>query len=160
MKNNDFIKELGYLGFTTRLKRISDALMHDGRRLYKSLEVEIEPNWFVIFKLLESNKKMTVTEIADSVKMAHPSVITITNKMLEKGFLISEKCNNDSRKRELSLSKKSIKNLPKYEKIWNAGIKAMEDVLKDIKGLEFIEAIEDKFQDKGFKNRTLKLLNK
>ena len=72
---NDFVKELGYLGFTMRLKRISDALMHEGRRLYSELDVDIEPNWFVIFKLLGKHGAMTVTEISERVLMAHPSVI-------------------------------------------------------------------------------------
>lgn len=159
MKENDFLKELGYLGFTTRLKRISDALMHDGRKMYKELTVEIEPNWFVIFKILLKYEKMTVTEIAEKIQMSHPSVIAITNKMLAKRFLISEKDKSDSRKRVLYLSEKSIKNMPSYQNIWNAGITAMEKALKGLDALEFISQIENRFNDFGFKERTLSQLN-
>lgn len=158
MENNDFVKELGYLGFTMRLKRISDAMMHEGRRLYSEMDVDIEPNWYVIFKLLKSRGPMSVTEIADSIMMAHPSVITIVNKMMEADYLISEKDKNDSRKRVLDLSERAIKKLPEYEKIWKGGEQGVEKALKGLNALELISAIEDKFFTKGFKERTLEQL--
>ena len=159
MGNNDFVKELGYLGFTMRLKRISDAMLHEARRLYSDLNIDIEPNWYVVFKLLESRGAMSVTEIADSIMMAHPSVITITNKMIDKGYLISEKDKTDFRKRVLDLSARSIKMLPEYEKIWAAGEQGIEKALKGLNALAFISAIENKFLAKGFKERTMKQLN-
>ncbi len=155
---NDFVKELGYLGFTMRLKRISDALMHEGRRLYSELDVDIEPNWFVIFKLLQSRGAMTVTQIAESVLMAHPSVITITNKMLNAGYLVSEKDSEDSRKRLLDLSDRAVKMLPKYEKIWDAGELGIEKALKGLDPLLFITEMENRFTRSNFKQRTLKEL--
>ena len=43
MKNDDFLRELGSIAATTRLKRISDALLHDGKRMYRELGMDIEP---------------------------------------------------------------------------------------------------------------------
>ena len=134
--------------------------MQEGRRLYNDLDVDIEPNWYVIFKLLNSRGGMTVTEIAESIKMAHPSVITITNKMINMKYLISEKDQNDSRKRVLQLSDKAIKNLPRFQKIWDAGQRGIEHALKDLDGLMFISTLEDRFYNKGFKERTLEQLKK
>ena len=156
---NDFVKELGYLGFTMRLKRISDAMMHEGRRLYSGLDVDIEPNWYVIFKLLKSRGAMSVTEIAESIMMAHPSVITITNKMMNAGYLVSEKSKEDSRKRVLDLSERSIKMLPEYEKIWVSGEKAIESAIGDTNAVEIITLLEDRFFNHGFRTRTLEQLN-
>ncbi|MBL4715159.1 MAG: MarR family transcriptional regulator [Bacteroidetes bacterium] len=158
MRKNDFVKELGYLGFTMRLKRISDAMMHEGRRLYSHLDVDIEPNWYVIFKLLKSRGAMSVTEISESIMMAHPSVITITNKMMDAGYLISEKDENDSRKRVLDLSVRASKKLPEYEKIWEAGESGVEKALEGLNALEFISILEDKFFSKGFMQRTIEQL--
>lgn len=160
MKNTDFVKELNYLGFTMRLKRISDAMMHEGRRLYSDLDVDIEPNWYVIFKLLKSRGAMSVTDIAESIMMAHPSVITITNKMINAGYLFSEKDKTDSRKRVLDLSSRAIKKLPEYEKIWAAGEKGIEEALEGLNALEFVSELEDKFFNMGFKERTLTQLDK
>jgi len=154
MNDNDFVKELGYLGFTMRLKRITDSMMHEGRRLYSELDVDIEPNWYVIFKLLKSRGGMSVTEIAESIMMAHPSVINITNKMANAGYLVSEKDKEDSRKRVLNLSDRAIKKLPEYEKIWESGEKGLEEALKGYNALEFITMLEDQFFGKGFKERT------
>lgn len=160
MDNQDFVRELEYLGFTMRLKRISDALTHGGRKLYSTLDVDIEPNWYVIFKLLKSRGGMTVTEIAESILLAHPSVISITNKMMDKGYLISEKDPDDSRRRILDLSDRAIKMLPEFEKIWQAGELGVEEALKDLNALEFITAMESRFSLKGFEERTLNELNK
>jgi DNA-binding MarR family transcriptional regulator len=43
-------------------------------------------------------------EIAQSIKMSHPSVINIINKMTSSGYIDSEKDTNDSRRRLLTLS--------------------------------------------------------
>ena len=53
MEQTDFLRELGSIAVVTRLKRVSDAMLHDGRRMYKDLGMDIEPNWFAIFRLLE-----------------------------------------------------------------------------------------------------------
>ncbi|MFT5567585.1 MAG: hypothetical protein ACI81Y_002539 [Glaciecola sp.] len=50
MEDKDFLKELGNMAFTTRLKRLSDVMLHEGRRLYTDLNVDIKPNWFVILR--------------------------------------------------------------------------------------------------------------
>lgn len=160
MEQNDFVKELDYLGFTMRLKRISDSLIHGGRKLYSALDVDIEPNWYVIFKLLKSRGGLTVTEIADSIMMAHPSVITITNKMMDKGYLISEKDPTDSRKRVLDLSDRSVNMLPQFEKIWEAGENGIEEALEGLDALNFLTELENRFTEQGFDERTLNKLNK
>ena len=87
MEEKDFLQTLGYIGFATRLKRISDAFLHDGRKLYKELGLDIEPNWYIIFKILKLEKKLSVTEIAEKVQMSHPSVITLTDNMIAAGYV-------------------------------------------------------------------------
>ena len=159
MENNDFLKELGYLGFTVRLKRLSDAMMHEGRRMYSELDIDIEPNWFVIFKLLKSRGQMSVMDISESIMLAHPSVIAITNKMIDKGYLNSEKDKHDSRKRVLDLSARAIKMLPEYEKIWKAGEDGIEKALSGLDALDLITTLENKYYNKGFAERTIKQLN-
>ena len=58
----DFVAALGYLTLSVRLKRISDTMVHSGRDMYKSLNLDIEPNWFLVFKLLKKYKSLSVTE--------------------------------------------------------------------------------------------------
>ena len=152
----DFVKELGYLGFTMRLKRISDTMLQEGRKLYAVLNVDIEPNWYVIFKLLKKTGPLSVTEIADKILLAHPSVITITNKMADAGYINSAKSKKDSRKRVLQLSPKAIKRLPEYERIWDSVEIGVQKALKGLNALDFIAELEKRFGESGFKDRTLK----
>ena len=160
MENKDFLSELGFLGFVTRLKRLSDSMLHDGRRLYKELGMEIEPNWYMIFKLLETQEELTITEIADKIQFSHPSIITIVNKMIKAGYLESDQCRVDSRRRLLSLSDKAKREMPKFEKVWGAGIATMKNMLNDIDALQLLETLEKRTLEKGFKDRTLDGLKK
>lgn len=151
----DFIAELGLLSFTTRLKRLSDAMIHDGRRMYKELGMDIEPNWFVIFRLLEKHGELTVTEIAEKIGFSHPSVISIVNKMIKADYLEENKCGFDSRKRLLKLTPKAIGKLPEFEKVWEAGVAGMKLMLTDLDANSFLDIVEQRVGDKGFKQRTL-----
>jgi DNA-binding MarR family transcriptional regulator/ribosomal protein S18 acetylase RimI-like enzyme len=154
----DFLTDLGFISFVTRLKRVSDAMLHDGRRLYKELGMDIEPNWFVVFKLLEKNGEMTVTEIAEQIGFAHPSVISIVNKMTRAGYLESRPCENDSRRRLLVMTDKAKRNMPEFERVWQAGVTGVKKMLADTDALDFLASLEQKINDKGFKERTLKSL--
>ncbi|MFY0607756.1 MAG: MarR family transcriptional regulator [Cyclobacteriaceae bacterium] len=156
----DFALELGCLGFTMRLKRISDAMMHDGRKMYKELGVDIEPNWYVIFRLLKLEGELSVMEIAERIQLAHPSVITLTNKMIKAGYITSTQCSIDNRKRLLTLTAKANKQMPQLEEIWNAGERAVIKALAGTNIMESLSIIEVRFGDKGFKDRTLEELNR
>ncbi|RED96604.1 MarR family winged helix-turn-helix transcriptional regulator [Marinoscillum furvescens] len=156
----DFALELGCLGFTMRLKRLADALIQDGKRMYKELGVDIEPNWYVIFRLLKREGEMSVTEISERIGMAHPSVIALTNKMMKAGYLSSNQCTDDSRRRLLNLSDKALEALPQLEEIWNAGERGVINALEGTNTMEILSLIEQRFSEKGFRERTIEELNK
>lgn len=155
MQEEDFLRELGVLAFTTRLKRISDKMLQDGKKLYKKLDYEIEPNWYVIFKILQKYGSLSITEIAQKIQISHPSVITMVEKMNAKGFLESVSDEEDQRKRLLSLSAKAINMLPVFEETWKAGVRGLDYLLKDTPILEILDKIEDGLNKKGFKERAL-----
>lgn len=157
---NDYIKNLEYLGFATRLKRISDMLMHDGRRLYKELGMDIEPNWYLIFNLLETRGELSVTDISEVLQFSHPSVITITNKMEKAGYLLSEKSASDNRKRVLRLSLKAKEDREKFAPVWAAATQGITEALEGLDALSFIDKLETRLQSKNFKQRAIESLHK
>jgi N-acetylglutamate synthase-like GNAT family acetyltransferase/DNA-binding MarR family transcriptional regulator len=157
---HDFLRELGLLSVVTRLKRISEAMIHDGRRLYKELGMEIEPNWYVIFRLLQKHGELTVMEIADKIGFAHPSVISIVNKMIKADYLEENKCGFDHRKRLLKLTPKAFQEMPEFERVWEAGTSGMKRMLTDLDMLNILDKIEDRIFESGFKQRTLNELEK
>lgn len=152
----DFVNELGYLGIAVRLKRLSEAMVHSGRQMYKALGKDIEPNWFLIFKLLKKYDKLSVTEMAAKLHFSHPSVITMVSKMEQAGYLISTVDKTDSRKKNFTLSQKAEDNLPEFEQIWEAGIEGVRKLFpEDSNFMDQLESLEILYSQKDFKTRTL-----
>jgi len=158
---SDFLRDLEYLGLSTRFKRISDKLLYGAKDLYKSEGLEIAPNWYLIFYILKERKTITMSEIAELTQLSQAAIIKIINKMKAKGYLVTTTDTNDSRKQQLHLSKKALKELPKLEKIWEAGRKTIRDLVNDDPVfLEKFKELELREQQMGFKERTLGHLDK
>ncbi|MBI0397093.1 MarR family winged helix-turn-helix transcriptional regulator [Cyclobacterium marinum] len=150
MKRND------HLTFTARLKRISDNLLYGAKDLYKTLNLEIEPNWHLIFLLFKEKNTLTITEIAEQLKISQPGVIKIVNKMKTKKYLKAEKDKKDSRIQLLKLTTKAKKELPKLEGIWSAGEKTIVDILdNNTEIFEHLDRIEIAISKSDYKERTL-----
>jgi DNA-binding MarR family transcriptional regulator/N-acetylglutamate synthase-like GNAT family acetyltransferase len=157
MKNQqkDFLQELGYLGFTMRLKRISDQLMQDGRKLYQSLGLNIEPNWYGVLLLLDKHGKLGVMEVADHLQLAHPSAISILNKMEKAGYLLAEKDPEDQRKRHISLTPMAQEKLAIHKKVWSAGTEAVRQLTAHTNLFADLRLFEEHYQQNDFADRTL-----
>lgn len=152
---DDFLKELGYLSMATRLKRVSDRMTHSGRAMYKSLGVDIEPNWYMIFRLLKKHESLSVTKMAQMLQFSHPSIISIVNKMIRNGYLESAKCAKDGRRQILKLTAKAHEKLPEFELLWDAGIKGVEKMMEDLDFLPLLEQLEERLAKADFMERTL-----
>jgi DNA-binding MarR family transcriptional regulator len=154
---DDFIDEISFYGLSARIKRLSDTLHREAREINSYLGFDIEPNWHLIFLSLK-NESLTVTEIAKQLQFSHPAVIKIINKMKAKGYIESVLDENDSRKNILSLTTKSLKLLPEFEKGW----KNIQSILEECSEENFIENI--KYFESSFKKESLveryKKLNK
>ena len=153
---DDFVHSLGYVSLAVRLKRISESMIHSGRHLYKSLGIDIEPNWYLVFLLLKKEKQLSVTEIAERIHFSHPSVISMVKKMRAKSYLESETDAMDSRRQLLSLSEKALKLLPELEQIWKDGAHGMEKMFgPDQNFLDQLKDLENKLRAQNFMQRTL-----
>jgi len=125
------MKQYNHLTLTARLKRISDNLLYCAKDLYKELNLEIEPNWHLIFLLFKEKEELTITEISEKLKISQPGVIKIVNKMKDKNYLKTEKDKKDNRSQLLKLTTKSRSELPKLEEIWLAGEKTISEILNN-----------------------------
>jgi len=157
--NNDFFKELGYLGLIARLKRLSDSILYSIRDLYKLENIDIEPNWHLVFLILKKHKTRTMSEIAESFHLSQPAIVKIINKMKKKGYIDIVKDTYDNRKRQLQLSQKAVSELPRFEKIWHAGQESIKEILEANQAfLDLLENFEQQIGQKSFKERVLKHL--
>ncbi|WP_242087047.1 MarR family winged helix-turn-helix transcriptional regulator [Aestuariivivens sediminis] len=140
----DYIKALGYRALDNRLKRISDRMAHDTRKFFKQIDIDVEPSWHLVFKLLRDHNRLTMVEIAEQLGYSHPSMVVMLKKMTAKGYIVSEKDPLDKRKQNLMLTRKSQNLLPELEHIWtcceNAIYKMLNEDLAIIKHLDRIEA--------------------
>ncbi|WP_288936184.1 MarR family winged helix-turn-helix transcriptional regulator [Flagellimonas lutimaris] len=152
--DNDFIKELGYKALDSRLKRVSDRMSRDIRKLYQELDVDVEPNWYLIFMLLQKKEKCSISYIAEHLGYAHPSIVVIVQKMSKKGYLKTEQDPLDKRKQVISLSAKANKLMPKLETLWCSCEKAILDILdNDLSILTYLDNIDLKLEKTSFHYR-------
>jgi len=157
--HSHFTHELGYLALAVRLKKIQEMMMHSARSLYKELDFDIEPNWYLIFLLLKKETELSVTQIAEHLNISHPSVVNIIKKMRERGFL--EICcdTKDYRRQLVSLSIKGSTSLPEFEKIWSTSEEVIKEAFADSSTfLDELATIEHYFNTQSYKERTLKKL--
>lgn len=150
----DFIRDLGYKALDSRLKRISDRMSHDVRKFYKEFGIDVEPNWYLVFMLLQKRGEISITDIAEPLGYSHPSVVIIVKKMADKGYLITKKDRTDKRKQIISLSPKAIDMLPQLEQVWDSCEKAILKLIsEDLTLFSYLDAIDQKLKNESFHNR-------
>ena len=150
----DFIKELGYRALDNRLKRISDRMSHDTRKFFKQIDIDVEPSWHLVFKLLREKNTLTMAEIAQQLGYTHPSMVVMLKKMTVKGYIVSEKDSVDKRKQNIKLTKKSNDLLPELEQIWNSCENAIYKLLnKDLSIIKHLDKIEASLKAIPFNER-------
>lgn len=155
-----YIESLGHLGFTLRLKRLADRCQEDGRRLYESLEMPLEPNWYAMLLLLRRSESQSVTQVAARLGMKHPSVIDAAKKMERAGLLSTEPDPADGRRRLLRLSDYARERMPEFEKVWEAFRDELSDLLKCTGDglLDGLRSVEENLVEKGLDRRVLQRL--
>ncbi|MEO0573361.1 MAG: helix-turn-helix domain-containing protein [Bacteroidota bacterium] len=152
----DIVKEIGIRGLATRLKRIADAMSHSARLMYKQLEMDMEPNWFLILNLIRDDKSISVMDIAKRMGFTHQSVHMMTAKMVKRGYLKPEKDGQDLRRTIFSLTLKARKVLPETEKIWDYGEEALLEIVEnDLAVLLKLEIIEKNLHERSFGERII-----
>jgi DNA-binding MarR family transcriptional regulator/N-acetylglutamate synthase-like GNAT family acetyltransferase len=155
----DFIKELGYLAIATRMKRLTERFMRGAIEVYQSFDIDFEPRWFALFYLLHSKPSpLSISEIAQSLKMSHPAVIQISQMLVKKELVESMQDDEDRRIRRLKLTDRGKKLASMLEPIWNdfeiATARMFEGTGIDI--LDAVQKIETELDKEGISERIIK----
>jgi DNA-binding MarR family transcriptional regulator len=158
--SDDFLKDLGFLGVTARLKRLSDTVSGSIRDLYKARGVDIEPGWHLVFLVLQERRQCTMTDLADAFRLSQPAITRMIGKMAKRGYLEVDRDQRDSRKKRIRLSRKARTRLPEFEKIWDAGQKAVRELFKsNMEFLQCLEKLEAEMEERSFEQRALNHLS-
>ncbi|GJM31015.1 MAG: hypothetical protein DHS20C18_00160 [Saprospiraceae bacterium] len=156
MKN---INEIGILACGTRMKRLYDLLVHDARALYAAHDLDLEPKWFTIIYTLSEEKEMTVTELSNSLGLAHPTIIQYVKELEKTDWVVSAKSKTDGRLRLVRLSKTARKKVPELTKIWDHMRQAFEEIGAEgqIDFWEGFNEFEASLLKKSFLDRVLEI---
>ncbi len=143
---SDFLFSLGPLGFSYRLRRLSDRLQDGARRLYDSRALSLEPNWHVLLIYLERWGPVSVTEVATALRVSHPAVIELARRMEAANLVETSADPADGRRRMLQLSAEARRRLPEFRRIWQVAGEELEALIEvtaggdALAGLAVIEA--------------------
>jgi len=155
----DYLQTLDLIGVTARIKRISDTLMHDARKVYEYLDLPIEPNWHLVFLLLKKEKQLSVTEISRALKFSHPAIINIIKKMKASGYVTTTTDSKDSRKQIVLLTDKAYEELPSLEAEWDK-IKIAVGTIFDNEFLAQLTKVEEKMNKSGLLDSVIEVKTK
>ena len=67
--DKDFVKDLGFLGVTARLKRLSDSISYSIKEMYKKQNIAFEPSWHLYILFLREYPLSSMTEISESLRI-------------------------------------------------------------------------------------------
>lgn len=138
----DFIKELGMLAIASRLKRLTDRFMRGGSEAYKALSVDFEPRWFTVFYLLQSSDSpLSISEIAQTLKISHPAVIQTTKMLVKKDLVESYQDEKDRRKRQLVVTETGKEMAARLQPIWDDFEAATAEMFDSI-GVDMLDIIK------------------
>lgn len=125
----DTVKQLGELALGSRLKRLSDEIMKDGKKIYAANKINFEPKWFPVYYTISQTEQITVTAIAEAIGFKHPSVSQLVKELEKNDLIESTTSTKDARKRNLRLSKKGKELLPGIESIWSDISNALNEMI-------------------------------
>ena len=104
--SEDGVERFGALAIGGRLRRLSDRIDRDAKSIYEKMGIEFEQRWFPVFNCLRGGEAMSVTEIADHLRISHVSV-SVTRKSLEAAQLVTSIADErDGRRFNLALTEK------------------------------------------------------
>lgn len=123
------IKQLGPVAVGTRFRIITDRLMQDADKVYKSLGIEFEPRWFTVFYLINQKPNVTITELTEQLGYSQPAVTQIVNLLIRKKIVKAVKSKDDSRKKVITITPKGENLLLKLIPVWQDIENAVKELL-------------------------------
>ena len=156
----DKLKSFGELALGSRLKRLSDVLIKDVKKIYKSLYIDFDPTHLPVFKTIYEEQKISVGEIAIFLKITQPAVTQVVHALEKKKLVTVSADKIDKRKKIISLSRKGKNTILKLRPLWGIINSEMENLTKfeSTKFLIQIENIENALRKETFYNRVIDAL--
>ena len=150
----DKFKELA-LG--SRLKRLSDSFMRDGKRIYKDLYIDFEPSLLPVFKTIYEEEQINIGKIAKQLDISQPAVTQFVNNLIKRKLLKVIPDKKDRRKKKVALTNKGFITINKLKPLWNIFEKQLKIIStnEDTCFLEHLRLIEKRQKEYPIYNRVM-----
>jgi len=153
----------GPLMLGTRLKKIGENLTSQVGKICKDYKVDVETRWIPVISALYNKGELSVQSLADYLVITHPAVVQLTNQLLEKGFIKTEKLIADKRDTIISITEKGREKFELLKPVLNE-IEASINFLVSETGYDVMDVIskleESISPDKLIKNISDKIKEK
>lgn len=153
----DKLHQFQELALGSRLKRLSDSFMKDAKKIYKRLYIDFEPSLMPVFKTINEEKEITISEIATLIDISQPAVTQFINKLQKRSLIKVIPDKKDMRKKKITLSNKGKSTIEKLNPIWLI----IEQQVKEITStkpalfLEQLRSIEKNQKENPVYNRVM-----
>lgn len=157
----NILNELGELAIGSRLKRLSDYIMREGKVLYASHNIEFEPKWFPVFYAVVSQPSTNVMKIAETLNITHAAVSQTVKELVKNEIIDAVSHETDGRKKTLQLTEKGKQLQDSMEPLWQDIAKALNDLFRSNLHhlLNAIQEVENGFSESGFIDRIKEVTN-
>lgn len=158
----DFQSEVGAYALSNRLKRLSDYLIADTNRIYKSNSVEFDQGLHNTLHLLSVKGELSIKQISEYLKVTHPAIVQVVNKLINKKFAVSFDFPSDKRVTIVKLTKKGKEVYESFQSIADKINLCYKEIINEVdsKFLITIGLIEDKVKFKSVYERVIELMKK
>ena len=154
----DFLVELAHLGVTARIRRLGESFLYNIKELYQYANIDIEPSWHLVFLKLEEEKEISMNELSQNLNISKAAITKMIKRMQDKGYVKVISSSSDGRMKMLQLSKKAKERLPEFKLVWDAGRKAIAELLiANESFMESLEKIEIQNEAESFSERAIRI---
>lgn len=160
MSGADYLSELGALAIASRLGRLLRRLQGDGELVYQSLDLEFRPKWFPVLRLLSARSPLALTEMAQLLSVAHPSLLETLNELVDADLVAAQESGSDNHRATYALSSAGTRKCEELKPVWDAFEAAGSEVVRegDNDFLEALRKLERSLDDHSMYERIMKRL--
>jgi len=127
----DLLQELGWIGFSGRLRRLSDAITQEVLTVYRDQGVDFELRYAPVLLILHQKNQVISQEIAANLGFSRAAVSQIMVAMLKDDLITETPDPQDRRKRWLSLTSKGAALVAQLQPIWQQAERVFQQLAKE-----------------------------
>lgn len=138
-----------------KLKRISNYLTSESKKIFTDDSGSIEYNQFLILSLLSGENPLSVKQISSYLKITHPAAVQLLNKLIKKNYVIKYDSTSDKR---VTLIKLTDEGKLVFEQLKHSAEKidkSLREIIDEVdpKFLITLSIIEEKIKAKSINQR-------